>query len=191
MSPPPSDVTRLLRLVSSGNQQARDELFRLVQDELRKRAHVYLRQERKDPSLQTTVLIDDVFLKLTADQAIDWQDRAQFYRLAARVMRQLLVDRARERDAQRRGGGVQPAPLDQVAEPLAGRASPPLSLLIVDEALTKLAQTDPELAEMVELHHFGGWELKQIAEDILHIPYKQAKTRWQLAKAWLRRELQP
>src|SRR5438445_11345658 len=134
MPTPASDVTLLLRLASTGDQQARAELFRLVEGELRKRAGGFLRQERPDPAVQTTVLIDDAFLKLTGNQAIRWQDRAQFYGLAAKVMRQLLVDRARQRAAQRRGGGVRPVRLAQVPEPQAENPLRQLDLLALDEA---------------------------------------------------------
>lgn len=190
MLPPQPDVTTLLRLAGAGDRQACAELFRQVEGELRQRAHAYLRRERPDQGLQTTVLIDDVFLKLVGNPNTSWQDRAQFYRFAARAMRQLLIDHARQRNARDRGGGAGPAPLDQVPEPGAEAACDPLDLLALDEALTKLAAANPDLAEIVELHHFGGWDLKQIAEEILRVSYKRAKTRWQLARAWLRRELQ-
>src|SRR5262249_30290752 len=157
---------------------------RLVTGELRRRARASLRHERPDPALQTTVLIDDTFLKLLGDRSIAWEDRAQFYRLAARAMWQILVDHARKARAQNEGGGARPAPLHEVPEPAAPGALGALDLLVLDEALARLAQAAPALAEVVELHHFGGWELKQIARDILGISYKQAKSRWQMAQAW-------
>jgi RNA polymerase sigma factor (TIGR02999 family) len=189
MSTPPSDVTTLLRLVSNGDLAARDELYRLVEKELRQCAHAYLQHERPNPALQTTVLINDAFLKLVGSQNVTWEDRSHFYRFAARVMRQLLIDYARQANAQKEGGGVRPASLDEVAEPLARKTADPLVRLVLQEVLAKLTATDPELAEMVKLHLVDGWTLEQIARDLLNISPKQAKTRWRHARAWLLREL--
>ncbi len=187
MSAARPDVTTLLHQVSQGDLRARDDLFPLVEAELRKRAHAYLRREHADPALETTVLIHDAFLKLTDGRPAHWQDRAQFYALAARCMRQILVDHARSRAAQKNGSA--PTPLDQVPEPAARGSLAPSQLMDLHEALERLAVLAPELSQIVELHHFGGWELKQIAVDVLNISYKEAKNRWAMAKAWLYREL--
>jgi RNA polymerase sigma factor (TIGR02999 family) len=184
---PELDVTTLLQRVSNGDQRARDELFRRVEKDLRRHAHGILRHERPDPLLQTTALIDDAFLKLTHNQHIDWQHRAQFYRWAARVMRQLLVSHARWRDAQKRHADLKP--LDQVPEPAERQSFSVQNPLELDQALTRLAQVAPELADLVELHHFGGRSLKQIAEHILCKPYREVADMWGVAKAFLRREL--
>jgi RNA polymerase sigma factor (TIGR02999 family) len=184
-----SEITKLLRLAASGDREAQESLFRLVEGELRRRAHGYLRKERPDPSMQTTVLIHDAFLKLVGDRHIGWHDRAQFYGLAARCMRQTLVDHARCRNAQKHGGGAAPVSLDEVPEPAGQAPVDSIRLLALNEALLKLGAIAPGQARLVELHYFGGWSLKQIAEEILNISYKQTKNRWSLAKAWLYREL--
>jgi RNA polymerase sigma factor (TIGR02999 family) len=182
-------VTALLGLAARGDRQAQEQLFRLVEGELRRQAKACMRQARPTHVLQTTVLMDEAFVKLVGDQDISWENRSQFYCFAAKVMRQLLVDDARQRTAEKRGGGVQPAPLQGVPDPVDYSALDPLTLLGLHEALTRLGDTYPELIEIVELHHFGGWELKDIAENILNIPYTTVKRRWQRAKALLHRDI--
>jgi RNA polymerase sigma factor (TIGR02999 family) len=188
--PTPDDLTALLGRASAGDPAACADLFRRVAADLRPRAHALLRGRRRgDPALQTTALIDDAFLKLVGDRRIAWQDRAQFYRLAAHAMRQVLVDHARRRQARKRRPGGRPVPLEEVADLAAPAALGPLDRLALDEALSRLARHAPELAEVVELHHFGGWDLKQVAQEILGVSYQEARVRWQLARAWLYRAL--
>ena len=189
MPAPGQDVTTLLRLASGGDRQAKNELFRLVEGELRRTAQASLSQERPGHSLQTTVLIDEAFQRLVGGPGRTWEDRAQFYRCAARAMREILVDHARQRAAGKRGGGARPGSLDQVPEPADRKPLDPLTLLALHEALDKLAVTNPEYSQIVELHHFGGWELKQIAEEVLSVSYKTVKRRWRMAKVLLYREL--
>jgi RNA polymerase sigma factor (TIGR02999 family) len=183
------DVTTLLGLAVHGDQFAQSELFRRVESVLRKLAKARLRHEQPAHNLQTTVLVDEAFMKLVGDQEMIWENRAQFYCCAAKVMRQILVDDARRRAAKRRGGGERAVPLDTVPEPVERRALDPFTLLALHEALTKLAGAYPDLIQIVELHHFGGWDLQQIAEEILHLPYVTVKRRWQRAKAILHRAL--
>jgi RNA polymerase sigma-70 factor (ECF subfamily) len=183
------DVTTLLGLAAHGDRQAQDELFRQVERELRSRAHARLRRERAQHDLQTTALVDDAFLKLVGDRQMAWENRSQFYCCAARVMRQILVDDARLRAAQKRGGGERPARLHRSADLVDRTCADPLTVLALHEALTKLAEQYPELIQIVELHHFGGWDLKDIAEDILHLPYIAVRRRWAMAKALLHREI--
>jgi RNA polymerase sigma factor (TIGR02999 family) len=189
MSRPGPDVTTLLGLATQGDAKAQSALYRLVEGELRHRARAYLRHEGRRHALQTTLLVDDAFIKLVGAQSPTWENRAQFYCLAARVMRELLVDEARRRTADKRGRGAEPARLDDVAEPSRTDGLDPLTILALHEALTTLAATEPDLIQIVELHHYGGWELKQIADDILHIPYVTVKRRWQKARALLYRAL--
>jgi RNA polymerase sigma factor (TIGR02999 family) len=189
MSSSQPDVTTLLRLASGGDRQAQEELFRRVEGELRQRAQARMRHERPGNDLQTTVLVDDAFVQLVGDPNVRWENRSQFYGVAATVMRRILVDQARQRSAAKRGGGDHAVSLDDVGEPAERGASDPLQVLAVHEALTKLAEPYPDLVQVVELHHFGGWDLKQIAEDILHIPYTTVKRRWQRALALLHREM--
>jgi RNA polymerase sigma factor (TIGR02999 family) len=189
MSTPQPDVTTLLCLAGSGDRHAEDELFRLVEPELRRRAKAYLRRERPGHELQTTVLVDEAFVKLVGKDRTTCENRSQFYALAAKAMRRMLVDEARQRAAAKRGGGDQSAPLDRVPELTDPTASDPLTKLAVDEALKRLEEDYPKLVEIVNLHYFSGWSLKQIAEDILCIPYTTVKRRWQQARARLRREM--
>jgi RNA polymerase sigma factor (TIGR02999 family) len=189
MEAPQPDVTTLLRLAGSGDREAREKLFRLVQGELRRQARARLRAERPGHDLQTTLLVNEAFVQLVGEQEVTWEDRTHFYCFAAKVMRQTLVDEARLRAAEKRGGGERPVPLEKAGDPVERRPLDPLTLLALHEALDKLADQSPELIEIVELRYFGGWELKQIAEDILHVPYPTIKKRWQRAKALLHREL--
>lgn len=183
------DLTALLRRVSDGDEQAKDELYRQAEGELRKRAQAFLSHERPGHLLQTTMLVDDTFLKLVHDQRISWESRSHFFCWAARTMRHLLADYADRHHAQKRGGGRAAASLHLVPEPIERQAVDLPTLLTLHEALNKLAQTHAELVQIVELKFFGGWELKQIAEVILHTSYRTIKRRWELAKALLGREM--
>jgi RNA polymerase sigma factor (TIGR02999 family) len=180
MSTPQPDVTTLLGLAAGGDRHAQDELFRLVEGELRRLAKAYMRRERPGHDLQTTVLVDEAFFQLVVKDKMTLENRSQLYALSAKVMRRILVDYARQRAAAKRGGGEQPVPLDRVPEPADRAASDPLPVLDLDESLTKLEEYFPELAEILELHHFGGRNLKQIA-DILGIPYSTVKGRYKKA----------
>jgi RNA polymerase sigma factor (TIGR02999 family) len=191
MSRPQPDVTTLLRLARDGERNAQEELYRLVEGELRRRAKACLRHERPGHDLQTTVLVDDAFVQLVGSNNMTWENRSHFYTIAAKVMRQMLVDEARQRAAAKRGGGDHPVPLDRVPEPAGRDQADPLAVLALHlhETLTKLAEHHPELVQVVELHHFAGWDLKQIAENILGVPYGTVKRRWQRALALLHREM--
>jgi RNA polymerase sigma factor (TIGR02999 family) len=189
MSTPATDVTALLGLASRGDRQAQEELFRLVEGELRQRAKAALRRERPTASLQTTVLVDEAFVRLVGDSDQTWENRSCFYRCAARVMRETIIDEARRRSAAKRGGGETPAALDGFPDLVDWTCVDPLRLLVLHEALTNLAGPYPELVQVVELHHFGGWQLKEIADEILHVPYPTVKRWWQKAKALLHREI--
>lgn len=192
MSPPPAGVTTLLGRAGAGDPAAAEALYPLVEAELRRRAEAHLRRAGADPALQATVLIDDAFLKLVGDpNGPRWESRAQFYAVAARAMRQVLVDAARRRNALKRGGGGPPAGLDRVPEPDDGGAGDPARLLALHDALDKLAAAEPRLARVVELHHFGGWDLKAIAAEVEGRPYHEVRADWHRARAWVRRELGP
>jgi RNA polymerase sigma factor (TIGR02999 family) len=186
MSAPQKDVTTLLHLASGGDAQAQDELFRLVEGELRKRAAALLRRERPGHLLQTTVLIDEAFVKLVGRQTVPWQNRSQFYCYAARAMRHVLVDWARKETAEKHGGGRPALSLDGLPEPIERPALDPAAVTALHRALTRLAVTHGELSQVIELHYFGGLELKRIADEVLHIPYRTLKRRCQVAKALLR-----
>jgi len=189
MSTSDENVTGLLNQAAGGDRQAQEELFRRVEGALRAKAEQLLRREAPDPNVQTTLLVNDAFLKLVGDHSIHWQNRAQFYGWAARVMRQHLVSLARERQAQKRNSGERPVAVDNVPELVDPKSLNPMNVLSLDESLSRLAATWPELTVIVELHIFGGWELKAIAEEILQVPYRTVKRKWHLAKALLRRDL--
>src|SRR5262249_5369675 len=140
MPTPRPDVTTLLCLAGGGDRHAQEELFRLVEGELRRRAKAYMRNERPGHDLQTTVLVDEAFVRLVGEDNMTWENRSQFYALAAKVMRQMLVDDARQRAACKRGGGDQPVPLDRVPELADRTATDPLTVLALDESLTRLAK---------------------------------------------------
>jgi RNA polymerase sigma factor (TIGR02999 family) len=185
---PQPDITTLLGLAGQGDRQAQEALYPLVEAELRKRAAAHMRHEHVRHDLQTTILIDDAYLKLVGQQNMTWESRAQFYCLAARVMGQILVDDFRKLAAARRGGGKPTHSLDQVSAPVDWQAADPLQELEVHEALNKLAQNYPDLIAVFRLRYYGGWELTEIA-DILNISQSTVKRRWENAVARLRREL--
>lgn len=188
MSPAAADLTVLLRRAGAGDRDAADRLFGLVEAELRARARACLRHEPAGHSRPTTALIDGAFQQLVGRADIPWEDRAQFLRYAARAMRHLLVDHARKRLAREAALG-RPARLGEVPEPAAPGGLDPGTLVAVHEALDRLADALPDLHQLVELHVFGGWELKRIAADVLGLPYGQVKRKWLRARAWLHREL--
>lgn len=177
-----SSVTVLLNRATEGDQRAQTKLFRVVESELRKIARKYMRDERPDHTLQPTLLANDAFLRLIgSDVDVDWQDRAHFYRTAARAMRRMLVDHQRQRQAAKRGGDVQRMPVEMHD---LGQETKSVDLLALDEALSKLAQIDPRQSEIVELHHFGGCSLQETA-DLLELSTSTVKREWAAAKAWL------
>lgn len=166
---------------------ARNDLFRAVEDQLRVIAERSMRRERPDHTLQAAVLIDDAFMQLLEyGQHQNWESRTQFYRAAAHAMRRLLVDHERRRRAKKRGGDYQRVQVD--VEQL-GVDSPRLDLLALDEALTTLQTLDPRQSEIVELHHFGGRTMEETAR-IVGLSASMVKKEWAAAKAWLYRELQ-
>jgi RNA polymerase sigma-70 factor, ECF subfamily len=180
-----SEVTQILNDWRAGDAQAADKLMPLVYDELRRLARDYLRRERVDHTLQPTALVHEAYVRLVDDKRVSWQNRAHFYGIAARLMRRILVDHARARNAIKRGGLVQKVPLDEA------RDLPPAAtndLVALDSALEDLAKTYPRKSEVVELKFFGGLEADEIAE-VLQVSPKTVLRDWQFAKLWLCREL--
>lgn len=182
----PEDVTGLLRDWRSGDRRALDALFPLVEAELRRRAHHYLRGERADHTFSTTALVHESYLKLIRIQEVQWQDRAHFMAVAAQAMRRVLVSYARQHGAQKRGGGQVRLSLDQ-APPLAQERSE--QMIALDEALERLAVLNERLSQTVELRFFGGLTIRETAE-VLGVAPSTVKLDWQKARAWLYRELQ-
>lgn len=182
-----SGITRLLLDWRDGDRRALDRLIPQVYEELRRLAGRYVRREPADSPLQPTALISEAYLRLVDQARIDWQGRTHFFAVAARQMRRILVDQARERRAAKRGGGVAPVTVvdDALAggEPVAG-----VDLLALDAALGELAGIDPRQAELVELRFFAGMTVPETAVA-LGVSPATVKREWALAKAWLYRKL--
>jgi len=179
------DLTALLRDASEGDQNALDRLMPLVYGELRKIAASYLRQERKDHTLQPTALVHEAYLRLTHQKDVAWQNRAHFFGIAAQMMRRILVDHARKRLAAKRDASAWKV---ATAEVDGGAESAP-ELLALDRALEELEKIDPQQAKIVELRFFGGLTVEETAE-VAGISPRTVKREWRTAKAWLRREME-
>jgi RNA polymerase sigma factor (TIGR02999 family) len=179
-----NDVTRILTDIEQGDAQASQRLLPLVYAELRRLAARKLKQEEPGQTLQATALVHEAYLRLVGqDEATNWKSRGHFLAAAAQAMRRILVDNARRKGSQKRGGGLARQPLDEVAAP-----QPHDELLALDEALQTLAATDPVKARLVELRYFAGLTGEQAAE-VLGISPATADRHWAFAKAWLRNEV--
>ncbi len=179
-------ITQLLKQWSEGNQQILDELMPLVYEELRRQASRYLRREREGHTLQTTALIHEAYLKLIDQKNVDWQNRSHFFAIAAQSMRRILVDYARERHREKRGGAAENLPIEEAAFVVSGEKS--VDLVALDEALTRLARFDERQARVVELRYFSGLSIDETAE-ILGVSNVTVRRDWNLAKAWLHQEI--
>ncbi len=179
------DVTALLTEWGRGNTNALNQLLPLVYSELHQIASRQLKRERVGHTLQPTALVHEVYLRLIDQRQVDWRNRAHFFGAAATVMRRILVDHARRHDAEKRGDGVLPVPIEEASEPIATDGIP---ILALDLALEKLAQLDSDLARIVELRAFGGLTIEEAA-CVLNVSPSTAKREWRTAKAWLGREL--
>jgi RNA polymerase sigma factor (TIGR02999 family) len=179
------EITNLLRAWSSGDQAALARLAEQVYPELRLMARRYIQNERKANTLQATALVHEVYLRLVDVTKVEWHERAQFFATAAQMMRRILVDAARTRGAHKRGGGALKVNLDETA--LLSRA-PNRSILALDEALTAFSQVAPRQAKVVELRYFGGLTEEEIVAA-LEISPRTVRRDWDLARAWLLREL--
>jgi RNA polymerase sigma-70 factor, ECF subfamily len=182
----PGAVTELLRAWADGDDGALERLTPLVETELRRLARAYMRRERRGHTLQTTALVNEAFLRLTDARRVRFQDRAHFLGISARLMRRVLVDHARSRGYQKRGGGAQRVTLD---EGLAKTPEIALDVVALDRALSALAEVDARKSRMVELRFFGGLSVEETAE-VLGVSADTVKRDWRLAKLWLLRELE-
>ena len=181
----PGGITQLLLKWSGGDSSAREELMPLVYDELRRLASKYLHRERINHTLQPTALVNEAYLRLVDQQKVEWRNRAQFFGLAARLMRNILVDHARSHQAAKRGGqqyNVSLSRADRVFE------KPEIDLVALHEALDRLAAHDPQKSRIVELRFFGGLTIDETAE-VLDISHATVERDWKMARAWLRSEL--
>jgi RNA polymerase sigma factor (TIGR02999 family) len=179
------DVTQLLRAWSEGDQLALEKLTPLVYQELHRRAHRQMTQERSGQILQTTAIVNEIYLQLLDLRGVSWRDRAHFFALSSRLIRRVLIDAARSKASLKRGAGSPHVALD---ENLLVSTEPPADIVALDEALTALAGIDPRKSQVVELRFFGGLGIEETAE-VLKVSPETVKRDWKLAKAWLRREL--
>ena len=168
-----------------GDQAAFDELLPLVHDELRRIARRHMGREREAHTLQATALVHEAYMRLIDVQRVHWQNRAHFFAMAARVMRRILVESARARKVQKRGGGAQMVSLD---EALVASKEPSQDLVALDDALNALAALDPRKGQVVEMRYFGGLSVEETAEA-LHVSPETVMRDWKVAKVWLLREL--
>lgn len=185
MDPTPGEITQLLIQVAQGDHEAESRLIPLVYDELRRLARRYMRNERPDHTLQATALVHEAYLRLTRQNDADWQSRAHFFGVAANVMRRILVDHARAKQANKRGGKDQKVSFD---EAIIVQSELPQQFLALDEALERLTKRDPRQSRIVELTYFGGLTEKEAAE-VLGISVRTVKRDWTIARAWLYQQL--
>ncbi len=179
-------VTLLLDQWGRGDEGSLNELYPLVEQELRLIAGRYMRKERPDHTLQTTALVNEAYLKLVERPQADFQNRAHFFAISARIMRQILVDYARRSGTAKRGGQAQHMPLD---EGLVFSPSKSADLLALDDALLRLAEFDARKAQVIELRYFGGLSVEEAAE-VLKVHPNTVIRDWSLAKAWLKKEIE-
>jgi RNA polymerase sigma factor (TIGR02999 family) len=185
MATPDPGVTGLLQAWGGGDAAALDQLVPIVYEELRRQAERYLRRETPGHTLQTTALVHEAYLRLVNQREAHWQNRAQFFGVAAQLMRRILVDHARRQQATKRGGSAIQVPLDDGA---VASAEPDVDLVALDDALTRLAGHDAQQARVVELRYFTGLGIGETAEA-LGISPATVKREWAMARAWLKREL--
>jgi RNA polymerase sigma factor (TIGR02999 family) len=185
MQPQSEQITQLLQSWSQGDPAAIEKLVPLVYDELHRLAQRYMADERPSHTLQTTALVNEAYLRLVDSAHASWEGRTHFFGVCAQVMRRILVDWARSRQALKRGGDVSSLDLD---EALAAAKQPGTDLVAIDDALQALTAIDPRKGQVVELRFFGGLSVKETA-DLLKVSPETVQRDWKLAKSWLRREL--
>lgn len=184
-APIPEELSQLLEEWSGGDKKALDDLMPLVYDELRRLAHRHLARERPGHTLQTTALVNEVYLKLVNERSMRWQDRSHFFAVAGQLMRFILVDYARSQNREKRGGGAQQVTLD---EALAVSQEQAEDMLALDEALRRLAAFDKRKSQIAELRFFAGLSIDETAA-VLSVSVETVKRDWRLARAWLGNEL--
>ena len=179
------DVTGLLVAWGNGDESVLEELMPIVHGELRRLARRLMRGERGNHTLQTTALVNEAYLRLVDLNRVRWQDRAHFFAMSARLMRRILVDHARSRNYQKRGGALRRVSLDEALVVSGERGT---DLVALDDALAALAAVDPRKSQVVELRFFGGLSIEEAAEA-LQVSGETVLRDWRFARAWLRREL--
>lgn len=184
-----NEITAMLRAWSDGEQHASDDLIRAVYAQLRREARRQLRRERPGHTLDTATLINEAYIKLVRRRPVKWQDREHFYALSAQLMRRILVDHARTKYRQKRGGRDEHIDIDEmVAAPQLSSAPLDIDLIALDEALERLAALDEQQVRVVELRYFAGLEIEETAK-VLGISAATVKRDWVSAKVWLKHEL--
>ena len=176
----------MLRDWGDGKPGVIDDLLPLIYSELHRQAAAYLRRERPNHTLQATALVHEAYLKLVDQRGVEWKSRGHFFAIAAQAMRRILVDHARTRHRDKRGGSAEDVPLEEAMLAAADEAD--VDVIALDEALTRLAEFDPEQERLVELRYFAGLSLEEAA-DVLGVSRATAAREWAVAKAWLHREL--
>ena len=184
----PRDVTQLLVAWGNGSTDAGDELLAAVYAELHSQAARAMRREAVDHTLQATALVHEAYLRLIDQRRVQWRNRAQFFGVAAQLMRRILVDHARGRDAAKRGGGIATITLEDVDAAAERSTNDVVDILALHDAIEKLAALDPDQARVVELRYFGGMSIEETAE-VMDISPATVKREWAVARAWLKREL--
>ena len=184
-APPAQQVTQLLLAWSQGEESALEKLTPVVYEELRRVAHRYMGGERVGHTLQTTALVNEAYVRLIDGKQVNWQNRAHFFAVSARLMRRILVDWARSRQSQKRGDQPQQVTLDEALMLTRGRNE---DLVALDEALKSLTVVDPRKSQVVEMRFFGGLSVEETAE-VLKVSPDTVLRDWRLAKLWLLREL--
>ncbi len=182
------DVTELLLAWNRGHQPAFEELIAQVYDELRRMARYRLAGERPSHTLQPTALVNEVYLRIAGNIEIGWKNRAHFFGACAKTMRRILVDHARKRQAQKRGGGATTLALDALGEELGAREDRTVDLIALDQALVRLEAMDPRQSEIIELRFFAGLKIDEAAE-VMAISPRTVKLEWTKARAWLFHQL--
>ncbi len=185
--PEPAGVTRLLLDWRAGDQDALGKLTPIVYQELRRLAHNYMRQEPTDHLLQTTALVHEAYMRLVGED-INWEGREHFFAIAANQMRRILVDYARRRRAQKRGGGADQLPLEEAEQKADASRAPDLELLALDRGLERLAAVDERKCRVVELRFFGGMTIDETAA-VLGLSHATVERELKMARAWLGREM--
>lgn len=181
----PNEISELLLAWGGGDESALDRLMPLVYGELRRLAHRYMSQERPGHTLQTTALVNEAYLRLVNWREPHWQNRAHFFAVSAQMMRRILVDFARDKQTQKRGGEALQVSLSEASAFTVDRGA---DLVALDETLTALAKIDPRKAKVVEMRFFGGLSVKEVSE-VLKVSEETVLRDWRLAKVWLLREL--
>ncbi len=183
--PAPSEITRLLIAWSDGDRAALDRLLPLIERELHRIARHYMRRESPGHTLQTTALVNEAYFRLVDQKSVRWQNRAHFFAIAAKIMRRILLNYARDRQRDKRGGQAVQVSLSEVAVAAEEKSA---ELIALDEALVRLAATDERKCRVVELRYFGGLSVEETAE-VLGVSAVTVARDWKMAKAWLAREI--